>query len=260
MKGLYHYGKGDPGKPTVLCLHGLLGSARNLHRLVEAIAAAGFHVVAFDQRGHGHSPHAADYELSSLAADVFELMDELSVDRAHLVGHSMGARVSLAAAAADPARVTSLAMLDSGVNVRLEHLKSLQEIVAPLPDGYASRAEAEAALKHHSTVFRQFLVTNLRAQPEPPFALRWIFDLKGIREELLRTIQADQANAFRALRCPTLVARGELSESLLDEDLEELKRLNPRVQTAVIPDAGHWVHVDNFTATAEVVTRFLRST
>jgi esterase len=253
------YTKGQPSDPAVLLLHGLLGSARNLYRLAEAIANAGFFVVAYDQRGHGHSPHLGDYSLGAMAGDVFTVMDSFGLKRAHLVGHSMGARVSLAAAALRPERVKSLTMLDSGIGIRPEHLRSLHEIIDPLADSYPNRAAAEQALAHHPAAFRQFLVSNLRADQQPPHVLRWVFDLAGVRRELLNTIQARQEDAWRAIRCPVLVARGNRSDSMFAEDLDEMARLNPAARTATIADSGHWVHVDNFKATAELVTSFLSS-
>ncbi|MBI3557160.1 MAG: alpha/beta fold hydrolase, partial [Deltaproteobacteria bacterium] len=53
MSELYSIAKGDPKNPPVLCIHGLLGSARNLYRVIETIAGAGFYVLGYDQRGHG---------------------------------------------------------------------------------------------------------------------------------------------------------------------------------------------------------------
>ena len=259
MSALYTLAKGDPQNPPVLCLHGLLGSARNLFRVVETLAGAGFYALAYDQRGHGHSPHADDYSLQSLAHDVFTIMDENKIARAHLVGHSLGARVSLAATGLYPDRVQSLTMLDSGISIEPAHLKNLHEIIDPLADSYTSRAVAESALAAHTTVMRQFLLANLRAQPEPPFTLRWVFDLAGIRDELLKTIQTDQTETWKKVSCPTLVARGQRSDSMQAKDVEHMLALNPHAQGAVIANAGHWVHVDNFQGTVELVTQFLKS-
>lgn len=259
MIHLNSYEKGDPHAPTVVCLHGLLGSGRNLYRLVEAIASAGFRAIAYDQRGHGHSEHATDYSLSALSSDVFRLLDQKKIERAHLVGHSMGARVSIAAASLAPERIKSITLLDSGITIRAEHLEALREIIAPLPETYLNRAEAEQALAHHSNMMKQFLLANLRAESESPYKLRWVFDLRGIRDELLQTIKTDQSEAYKDIPCPILVARGEKSDSMRAEDLELMLQLNKNAQGAVIENAGHWVHAENFSRTAEVVTSFLKA-
>ena len=259
MSELYSIAKGDKKNPPVICIHGLLGSARNLYRVIEAIADAGFYALAYDQRGHGHSPHSSDYSLKALAGDVFTFMDAHEVLRAQLVGHSLGARVSLAAAASLPERVQSLTLLDSGITISATHLENLHQIVDPLPASFANRAATESALAKHSTVMRQFLLANLRAQPEAPYTLHWMFDLEGIRSELLKTIQVDQTETWKTVQCPTLVARGERSESMSAKDLETMVSLNPHAHGAVIANAGHWVHVDNFQGTVELVTQFLKS-
>jgi pimeloyl-ACP methyl ester carboxylesterase len=257
MTELYSFSKGTAGSPPVILIHGLLGSARNLTRLADGLAVKGFHVVAYDQRGHGRSPWSDDYSLSALASDVFQVMDSQGFKKAHLVGHSLGARVSLAATAARPERVLSLAMLDAGLRTRPAHLEDLHQIIDPLPDSYPSKAAAEAALASHSTVFRQFLLSNLRSEPEPPHTQRWVFDLAGVRRELLNTVQVDQSAAWSAVKCPALVVRGEHSESVWPEDLGEMRRLNPRAEIATIAGAAHWLHVDNFQSTLETVERFL---
>ncbi len=259
MTELYSIAKGDKKNPPVICIHGLLGSARNLYRVIEAIADAGFYVLAYDQRGHGHSPHSDDYSLEALAGDVFTFMDGHGISRAQLVGHSLGARVSLAAAGSQPARVQSLTMLDSGITISSKHLKNLHEIIDRLPASFANRAAAESALANHTTVMRQFLLANLRAQAEAPYILHWVFDLAGIRDELLNTIQTNQTETWKAIQCPTLIARGELSDSVSAGELTTMLALNPHARGAVIANAGHWVHVDNFQGTVELVTQFLKS-
>lgn len=251
--------KGEPSSPPVLCLHGLLGSARNLYRLVDAIGAAGFRTVAYDQRGHGHSPHATDYSLRAMAEDLFRVMDQLRIDHAHVVGHSMGARVAIKATSLAPRRIRSLALLDSGITIRRSHLESLRKIIDPLPSGYPNRAEAEQALSGHSTMLKQFLLANLRAESSAPHALRWIFDLDGIRRELLRSIETDQTELYQNIACPILVARGELSDSMTAEDSALMLKLNPNARGAVIEKAGHWVHADNISRTIEVVVGFLKA-
>ncbi|MBI3558298.1 MAG: hypothetical protein HY074_18680, partial [Deltaproteobacteria bacterium] len=136
---------------------------------------------------------------------------------------------------------------------------NLHAIIDPLPASYPNRAAAEAGLANHATVMRQFLLANLRAQSEPPFTLHWVFDLAGIRGELLKTIQADQTATWKSIKCPMLVARGERSDSVTADNLAEMLALNANARGAVIANAGHWVHVDNFQGTVELVTQFLKS-
>ena len=93
------YELGDPGHPTVLLVHGFASSAlANWHGTgwTRDLTRAGFHVLAVDQRGHGHSdkPHdPAAYAMSTLVADIETVLDAYLISDAAYVGYSLGARV-----------------------------------------------------------------------------------------------------------------------------------------------------------------------
>jgi pimeloyl-ACP methyl ester carboxylesterase len=112
---LLAYGRTGEGPRPVLALHGITAQ----HRAFNAVARHLRHpdgVVALDLRGRGDSgkPPAGNYGLAAHAGDVARVLDHLSVERAVLVGHSMGAFVALAAALRYPERVAALVLLDGG--------------------------------------------------------------------------------------------------------------------------------------------------
>lgn len=85
--------------PVVVLLHGFSGSAEGLYVAPGTFATlvdAGFRVIALDQRGHGQSdkPHDADSYGLEMVEDVRRLLDHLAIDRVHLAGYSMGAKVA----------------------------------------------------------------------------------------------------------------------------------------------------------------------
>jgi pimeloyl-ACP methyl ester carboxylesterase len=102
--------EGGPGDTAVL-LHGLALDLDSWHAVVPPLTAAGMRVVRFDWRAHGRSAPGGPYGLGDLAADVLAVLDDLGVDRAHLVGHSLGGSVAAEVAVAAPGRVASLAVL-----------------------------------------------------------------------------------------------------------------------------------------------------
>lgn len=100
--------------PLVLLCHGFPETSYSWRHQLSALAAAGFHAVAPDMRGYGHSdrPHAIDqYSILHLAGDVVGLMDALGSRNAVVVGHDVGASVAWQLAQLRPDRVRAVAGL-----------------------------------------------------------------------------------------------------------------------------------------------------
>ena len=75
--------------PPIILIHGMFGSLSNLGMLGRTLVDR-YRVISVDLRNHGDSPHAQKMDLASMAADIVELMDDLSIDSAILIGHSPG--------------------------------------------------------------------------------------------------------------------------------------------------------------------------
>jgi len=104
------------GRPVIL-LHGFPDSGRVWRHQVPALAAAGFQVIVPDLRGYGKSDKPGDvasYAMPLLMADVIGVLDDLGVERAHVVGHDWGAAIAWAVATFYPQRVDHLAALSVG--------------------------------------------------------------------------------------------------------------------------------------------------
>ena len=104
------------GRPVVL-LHGFPDSGRLWRHQVPALADAGFRVIVPDLRGYGRSgkPEAVEaYNLMTLAGDVMAVLDDVGLDRAHVVGHDWGAALAWGLASLAPDRVDHLAVLSVG--------------------------------------------------------------------------------------------------------------------------------------------------
>lgn len=105
----------DDGRgPAVLLLHGWPDSARLWRAQLPALVAAGYRVIAPDQRGFGRSERPAEvaaYRPSELLGDVIGLLDALEIDQVQLVGHDWGAFVGWLTATLRPERVRSLVAL-----------------------------------------------------------------------------------------------------------------------------------------------------
>jgi pimeloyl-ACP methyl ester carboxylesterase len=100
-------GKGPP----VVLLHGLSATRRNVVQGSRALVKRGYRLISYDARGHGRSSPAPSYTYPELVADLEAVMDELSLDRAALVGSSMGAATAMALTLEHPERVPALVQI-----------------------------------------------------------------------------------------------------------------------------------------------------
>ena len=98
------------GQPVVL-MHGMFGSLSNLGVVGRALADQ-YQVIAVDMRNHGESPHSMTMDYPAMAVDIVELLDDLALPKAHLLGHSMGGKVAMQVALNQPDRVASLMAAD----------------------------------------------------------------------------------------------------------------------------------------------------
>lgn len=102
------------GTPLLL-IHGIGSSCDTWGDIPERLAARDVHVVAVDLPGHGESDRGrGDYSLGAMASTLRDLLDLLSIDRVHLVGHSLGGGVSMQFAYQFPERVDRMVLVSSG--------------------------------------------------------------------------------------------------------------------------------------------------
>ena len=102
------------GNGPLLLLHGLTATRRYVLQGSRLLAREGYRVIAYDARAHGESdpaPDPAAYEYSDLAADAQRVLDEAGVERAVLIGHSMGAATAVRLALEAPERVAALVQI-----------------------------------------------------------------------------------------------------------------------------------------------------
>lgn len=102
---------GEPGAPLVVLAHGFPELAYSWRHQIPALAAAGYHVLAPDQRGYGGSSRPDDiaaYNIAELSADVMGLLDDVGAERAVLIGHDWGAPVAWNSAQLHPNRVAAV--------------------------------------------------------------------------------------------------------------------------------------------------------
>jgi pimeloyl-ACP methyl ester carboxylesterase len=125
-----HYVIGGEGSPVVL-LHGFPQHWREWRLVMPTLAEAGYTVVAPDLRGFGESDKPLDgYDVVTVAEDIRQLLRQLGLESVRLVGHDVGASVAYACAAAHPAEVQGLALIEAfpaGLEPRLGAVPMLKD-------------------------------------------------------------------------------------------------------------------------------------
>jgi pimeloyl-ACP methyl ester carboxylesterase len=128
--------QGDPNAPAVLLLHGWGGSTFSWRETITPLAEAGYRVIAFDRPPYGLSQKSGDVPLSVTRQAQFTnaLMDQLGIERAHFVGHSMGGAVIAYFSAMYPNRIASCVFVAAAVRAADEGRGESSSLVQSLLD------------------------------------------------------------------------------------------------------------------------------
>ena len=230
------------GAPLVL-LHGLFGSARNWGAVQKALAT-NYRVVALDLRNHGASPHAPDMDYAAQAADVAETLAALGVERAVVLGHSMGGKAAMMLALTRPEFVERLIIADIAPRRFPPALRAVVAAMQALPlQASLTRQEADQALRAAvpEAPIRSFLLQNLRFEAAPP---SWRIGLAEIAAAMPE-IEAFAPPPGARFEGPAFAMAGALSPYIRAEDHAAFRALFPLISFVSIPRAGHWLHAEN---------------
>lgn len=245
---------GEKGDDLII-LHGLLGSLDNWQTIAKSLSAH-FRVWVLDQRNHGRSPHTSDISYPLLAGDLQAFMQQHEIDKAHILGHSMGGKVAMIFAFLYPDRVEKLIVADIGpVAYQGDHLPLMDAMLSMPLAQIQERSEAEAHLAQtiHSAAIRQFLLKNLGRDLNGFF---WKPALQVLRNNYASLMGFDPGNA--TFQGPVLFMKGSKSGYIRTEDFKYYQSIFPQAEMVVIPDAGHWLHAEQPQLFVEEVNRFLK--
>lgn len=242
----FEVGQGE--RPTVL-LHGFLGQGRNLRSLAQAWSEAdpSRRFLVLDHTGHGTSPALPpDADLDTLARDVLETVRAKGYGGPlDFVGHSLGGRVSLAASLLAPEAVASVALLDispSPIPSRLSESGNVLDVLLLAPTSAEDRRAMRAELTGHglSGPLADWLVMNL--VPTPEGEVTWRFDRHALERLHRKTSGVDLWPAVERPGARVRCIRGGRSHYVTDADKARMEAAGCPVAT--LPEAGHFVHVD----------------
>jgi pimeloyl-ACP methyl ester carboxylesterase len=239
----------------ILILHGLFGSLDNW-RTISRRLSDHFHVFTLDLRNHGRSPHSDAMSYDVMADDVAEFLQTHNLQRAHILGHSLGGKVAMHFALSYPNRVARLIVADIAPRAYSpSHLAILDAMRSLNLASFANRNDIDRALAQAipQSALRHFLLKNVTRTDSGAFA--WKLNLPAIRQNHSALLGAiDGAHPFPGA---VLFIRGGKSDYVQNADHESILRLFPQAAFETIPNAGHWLHTDAPEGFVESVIEFL---
>ncbi|MEO8548275.1 MAG: alpha/beta hydrolase [Sphingomicrobium sp.] len=242
---------GPSDRPPIVCLPGLTRNSRDFEDLANRYAGR-FRVIAPDFRGRGMSerdPQPERYLPPTYAADVLQLLDELEIDRAILVGTSLGGLVTMLIAAMQPQRIAAAILNDVGPEIDQSGIDRIRSYVGK---GTRFRDWDEAA-DYIAEVSRGLPVANshddwLRAARRicTDDGDEIIFDYDMAIAEPFNQRNDGAAPAFdlwplykKLEGRPLLIVRGELSDLLSPTAAQAMVEALPEAELAIVPGVGH---------------------
>lgn len=250
-----HYLDWPGGDPPVLLLHPNRTNARVWDYVVEHSTLA-LRFLAPDQRGHGLSDYPeTGYGYDDYIADLLALLDELGVQRAHVVGAATGGNVALLLASDHERRVESLTVIDPGLSLDPAINRSVQEQIAN-EHTFDSLEDARARMPFSdrwSDEMKEHYARHSFAIADDGKAT-WRYYVPGVAatEHMLEEPIWDRLS----VSCPTLAIRGVASAVFPRHNLEKLCELIPQAQAQEI-DADHRVTQDSPEALAAALDAFI---
>lgn len=245
------HGEGTP----LLIMHGVFGSSDNWQTLGKVFSEH-FKVYLIDLRNHGNSPHSDDFDYNVMVADMVELMDENGLDKAHVLGHSMGGKVAMNLATSHANRINKLIVVDIAPKQYPPHHQQIFDGFhsVDLPN-LQSRKEADQQLEKviSNMGVRQFILKNLTRDAEGKFA--WKLNVSAIERAIDEVGQGLEDEV--GFEGGSLFIGGGKSDYILAEDHVKIKTLFPQSEIFTIEGAGHWVHAEKPNELSKMVLDFL---
>ena len=252
---------GAPGDPAVLFLHGGGQTRHAWGGTAVRMAAAGWHAISVDLRGHGESAWTEQYQRMDFGGDVIEIVKQLGSEPM-LVGASLGGNSALYAVDMhDGALCSALVLVDIAPRTNPAGVARIIDFMRSGAEGFATiEAAADAVAAYLRERDRPKDVSGLRKNLRQKADGRWYWHwdprfLERTSAGRERDAQALEAAAER-LTVPTLLVRGGKSDVLTEDGIEAFKALVPHSRFADIAGAGHMVAGDKNDAFTDAILSF----
>jgi len=244
-------GKGQP----LLILHGLYGNSDNWITVGRKLAE-NFEVYLIDQRNHGKSPHSNEQSYQAMQNDLLEFFEENKINKAIILGHSMGGKTAMLFALLHPEKIDKLIIADISPKAYIslndyqkhatDHLNIMQAFLSIDLAKLNSRIAVEREFSNYVNDIntRRFLLKNLERRKDGTF--HWLLNVDAINRSMPNMLDDKDFKNVKfdkeLTSFPALFLKGEKSDYILDKDIYLIKSFFPNALITTIFDAGHWLH------------------
>lgn len=256
---------------TILFLHPQ-GSTAEIWQSVLDLFNDDYHVVLMDLRGHGKSEKPAQgYDIHTQCDDILSVMDSLKIEKAHLVGNSLGGDIATAFAAFYPDRVLSLTNIDSGminyIGENGERDITKEQVIIEFSNREIKGFSSKIELYHY--VQKVFPPAIWSGYFEEWFKYVTIFQLEdgrisyqipiSINTQIMEMVcDLNYLELYKTITCPILFLPAETEEKLSIK-LENIKEAGKYTytKTTVIPGSKHLMVLDQGQQIFKEIAKFL---
>jgi N-formylmaleamate deformylase len=245
----------NPGRPPVVLLHGIGSRGSSWWPVIDPLADR-FHLYQLDLRGHGASGKPErGYVIDDYVADLEAVLDALELDEPRIMGHSLGAVITLFWASEHPNRAAALVLEDPLLHIEPDLLglfHGWQQLAALTP------AEAAAWYRQEYPHWDDEDCVR-RAEAITSTAPGVFAELRAASAAALANGTGDRTHLLARIASPALLLRGnpELGGMVDPRDALRFLEIMPRGQVVSIPTAGHGLHRDASEAFLDAVIPFL---
>ena len=238
---------GPAGAPTLVCIHGLSRNARDFDAIAATLSRH-YRVVCPDMPGRGRSDwlaNPAEYSFPLYLADCAALIARLDVENVDWIGTSMGALIGMMLAAQRGSPIRRLVLNDAGAFVSGEGLNRIGGYLGNQTTFDSIEAMEAAVRRDHAPYgsltdaqWRKLTIDSAREKPGGGYIFNYDPRL-GDPYKAGPVGDVDLWSVWDAVRCPTLLLRGEQSDIVTREVAEAMTERGPKAALVEFPGIGH---------------------
>lgn len=235
---------------TIILLHGLFGNLDNLGVLARDLQHY-YPVLQVDLRNHGLSSHSTEMNYQAMSQDLLELIQQLSLEKVIVIGHSMGGKVAMALSAIAPEKIEKLVIIDiAPVDYQVRRHDKIFTALQAVSDAKVTQRHEAAGIMRNTIQDEgviQFLLKSFH-QGE------WRFNVPVLLEQYTNILGWQSVPAWPH---PVLFISGGNSPYVQAQYRTTIAQQFPKAKAHVIAGCGHWVHSEKPELVLRTIHRFL---